>query len=25
VRRGEIAALEGRSPEEVAAALRWVH
>jgi glutamine synthetase len=25
VRRGEIAVLEGRSPEEVAAALRWVH
>ena len=25
VRRGEVAALEGRSPEEVAAALRWVH
>jgi glutamine synthetase len=25
VRRGEIAALEGRSPEDVAAALRWVH
>jgi len=25
VRRGEIAALEGRSPEAVAAALRWVH
>jgi glutamine synthetase len=25
VRRGEIAALEGRSPEEVTAALRWVH
>jgi glutamine synthetase len=25
VRRGEIAALEGRSPEEVAAAQRWVH
>jgi glutamine synthetase len=25
VRRGEIAALAGRSPEEVAAALRWVH
>ena len=25
VRRGEIAALTGRSPEEVAAALRWVH
>ena len=25
VRRGEIAALDGKSPEEVAAALRWVH
>jgi len=25
VRRGEIAALAGRSPEDVAAALRWVH
>jgi glutamine synthetase len=25
VRRGEIAALEGKSPEDVAAALRWVH
>ncbi|MGY1601535.1 glutamine synthetase [Geodermatophilus sp. SYSU D00815] len=25
VRRGETAALAGRSPEEVAAALRWVH
>jgi glutamine synthetase len=25
VRRGEIAALEGTSPEDVAAALRWVH
>ncbi len=25
VRRGEVAALEGRSPEEVAAAQRWVH
>jgi glutamine synthetase len=25
VRRGEMALLEGRSPEEVAAAIRWVH
>ncbi|MGK5170273.1 glutamine synthetase family protein [Geodermatophilus sp. CPCC 205761] len=25
VRRGEVAALAGRSPEEVTAALRWVH
>jgi glutamine synthetase len=25
VRRGEIAALEGKTPDEVAAALRWVH
>jgi glutamine synthetase len=25
VRRGEIAALDGKSPEDVAAALRWVH
>jgi glutamine synthetase len=25
VRRGEIAAMAGRSPEDVAAALRWVH
>ena len=25
VRRGEIAALEGKSPEDVTAALRWVH